>query len=263
MFVGNSDAAWERYGKLNPYFGVCTQEKYKSKNLNESALEEFFQSGEEQIKSVFDIVQERVDRNFRPTRALDFGCGVGRLTIPLARVCHSVVGVDASESMLNEARKNCLRNNDVANVYWIRSDDKLSKVSGTFDFVLSLIVFQHIPPPRGEMILKSIVDRLDPGGVGVLHFTYSSRVPRVAFLRAVQWVRRYVPLANNFVNLTVRKKPFFYPLMQWHNYNLNNILLILQEKSCELSYLIFTNHGGHLGVILFFQKKQFEPYSPF
>jgi SAM-dependent methyltransferase len=252
VFTGKSDAAWRRYGKVDPYFGVCNQDKYQRQNLNGDILEEFFQSGAEYINFILRVVREHVDGEFRPARALDFGCGVGRLTIPLAQVCSHVVGVDVSCHMLNEAQKNL--HDRTTNVDLQIADDKLSNVSGTFDFVVSFMVFQHIPPQRGEAILKVIIDRLDTGGIGVLHFTYHRRAPRIK--HAVQWTRKYVPFANNFVNL-LQKKPFLYPLMQWNNYNLNSILLLLQEQNCGHSYIRFTDHGEHLGVILFFQKKTF------
>src|SRR5215204_1073046 len=109
MLTEGSDAVWERYGRLDPYFGVLNKEPYKSENLDASALEKFFRSGEEDVRSFLKVAQEHFDSGFQPTRALDFGCGVGRLTIPLAGVCSRVVGVDVAPSMLEEAQKN-LRN---------------------------------------------------------------------------------------------------------------------------------------------------------
>jgi len=252
MFTGNSDAAWERYGKLDPYFGVAGDEKYKMGNLDESSLEEFFESGEKHVNLILKAIREHLDSDFQPTRALDFGCGVGRLTIPLARTCSHVVGIDVSDSMLNEARKNCLREGVVENVDLVKSDDDLSRVSSTFDFVTSFITFQHIPPRRGESILKTIIDRLDTNGVGALHFLYFRKSSRVRDV--THWMRKHVPLANNFMNL-IQKKPPLYPLMQMNIYRLSNICSILQERGCGHSYIRFIDHGEYLGVLLFFQKK--------
>ena len=66
MFTGNSDAAWERYGKLDPNYGVWNEDKYKTKDLSESTLEEFFRSGEN-IDSLLRIVSEDLTSNLRPT----------------------------------------------------------------------------------------------------------------------------------------------------------------------------------------------------
>jgi SAM-dependent methyltransferase len=233
---------------------VFTDEKYKTGELSESLLKEFFESGEQQIDSVLKSVRQHLDSSFQATRALDFGCGVGRLTIPLAKTGAHVVGVDISDAMLNEARKNCLKNSVLDRVDLVKSNDTLTKVRGTFDFIVSLIVFQHIPPKRGALILRAMIDRLDSEGVGVLHFTFLRRAPMLKVRHIVQWTRKYLPFANNVANL-MQKKPLATPLMQWNNYNLNYLFSVLQEKGCGHSYIRFTYHDGHLGVILFFQKK--------
>jgi 2-polyprenyl-3-methyl-5-hydroxy-6-metoxy-1,4-benzoquinol methylase len=160
MFTGNSDAAWRRYGKQYPYLGVLTDENYKTGELSENFRKEFVQSGEERIDSLLERVRKHLDSSFQATRALDFGCGVGQLTIPLAKTGVHVVGVDISDAMLSEARKSCLENGVLDRVDLLESDDTLTKVQGTFDFMISLIVFQHIPPRRGVLILKAMIDRL-------------------------------------------------------------------------------------------------------
>jgi 2-polyprenyl-3-methyl-5-hydroxy-6-metoxy-1,4-benzoquinol methylase len=96
---------WEYYGKNDPYFAVATFEKFKKANLTEQAKNEFFQTGEEHIEKVWNEIQKHFVENFRPKRGLDFGCGVGRLVVPLANRCEKVVGVDISNVMLQEAQK--------------------------------------------------------------------------------------------------------------------------------------------------------------
>lgn len=253
MLGGSSDSAWEKYGEIDPYFGVCVDEKYRNASLGEDAYAEFFKSGEDYIDVILETVRRHVQEGFQPTQAMDFGCGVGRLVLPLARVCERVVGVDISDSMLREARKNC-DERSLANVELVRSDDRLLNVAGTFDFIHSVIVFQHIPPERGIMILRAMIDRLAENGVAALHFTYARRASLAR--RAVHAMRKKVPLVNGLVNV-VQGRPLRYPLMQMNNYSLNRIFAVLQETGCQHSYLRFTDHGGHLGVVLFFQKKAF------
>ena len=92
----NTDNEWEEWGKNNPYYGVLTHEKYRSKNLDENVKLEFFESGKKQIEHVISTCRRQIDKSFSPEMALDFGCGVGRLTIPLAKIAGHVVGVDVS-----------------------------------------------------------------------------------------------------------------------------------------------------------------------
>jgi ubiquinone/menaquinone biosynthesis C-methylase UbiE len=225
-------------------------EKFHGDRLDADTRNEFFNSGEEHIRSVLELVRRYVDPAFTPTEALDFGCGVGRLLIPLSRICNRVVGVDVSDAMLLEAQRNCDRHS-IGNVELAKSDDQLSQVTGTFDLIHSVIVFQHIPPIRGIQIFRSLLARLANGGVGVLHFTYERRASyrrRIAY-----WIRNRVPIANGFVNLA-RGRSWSYPFMQMNNYRMNQILAILQDAGCEDVTIRFTDHGGHLGAILVFRK---------
>jgi len=104
--ITNTDDAWEWFGKNQPYFSVLVEAKYKNEQLNEEAKKDFFSTGETYVNLVLRTIKEHFDTNFIRKRAFDFGCGVGRLTIPLSAACKQVVGVDASPSMLEEATKN-------------------------------------------------------------------------------------------------------------------------------------------------------------
>ena len=106
-------------------------------------LDEFFATGEREIETVLSIA-EGLGRPVRRERALDFGCGVGRLTRALARRFANAVGVDVSPEMVRQASElnaelgNC---EFVANV----SDDLGRFDDAYFDFVYSNKVLQHMP----------------------------------------------------------------------------------------------------------------------
>jgi ubiquinone/menaquinone biosynthesis C-methylase UbiE len=247
----NTDKDWEFYGKSNPYFGVVSHEEFRTKNLSEQAFTKFFDTGKEHIEFILNLVKEHIAPDFKPSRALDFGCGVGRLVIPLSSACSSIVGIDVSDSMLQEARKNAQRMG-ITNVDFIKGDDTLSGVSGTFNLVHSYIVFQHIPCDRGEILFQRLIDLLEDGGIGVLHFTYNDNL---SFLQKTKLrILKTVPFAAKFANI-LKKRPANEPLMQMNEYNLNTLLSILQKSGCKSPYLHFTRHSGHFdGVILCFQK---------
>ena len=80
------------------------------------------------------------------------------------------MGVDVSDAMMAEAARNC-RERKITNVSFVKSDDRLSRLEGTFDLIHSIIVFQHIAPHRVELLVRGLVSHLEPGGVGALHFT--------------------------------------------------------------------------------------------
>ena len=249
MFTGESDKAWKAYGRTEPYYGVLSDERFRKKHLTPRALEEFFRSGEQDLDFFLATIRRHFDPQFTPKRALDFGCGVGRLTIPLARISSEVVAADVSTEMIAEAKRNCERRS-ISNVEFVQSDDRLSAVTGKFDFILSYIVFQHIPSRRSERILRAILDRLADGGFGCLHFNYTG--PGSWARRVFHHARKIVPLLNNFANL-MERKPFFAPMMQMNRANLNRVFCRLQKCGCENVIVRFTNHGNELGLILFFK----------
>ena len=99
----NTDKEWEKWGQRDPYYGVLTNTKFRSKNINEEAKTEFFASGDQHVHHVLSTVRKFIDPAFVPTLGLDFGSGTGRVTIAMAQVMKEAVGIDISDSMLQEA----------------------------------------------------------------------------------------------------------------------------------------------------------------
>lgn len=255
MLPKNTDKDWEYYGEVAPYFGVITDDKFRPENLSESVLEDFFNSGAEQIGQTLDLIAKHIDLDFTPERCLDFGCGVGRIVLPLARRFSHVVGVDVSVGMLEEAKRNSEKFG-IGNVEFVESDDTLSKVSGSFDFIHSYIVMQHISVERGEKLLLRLLELLNTGGVAALHFTYSwdgwlqhaTRAQRFS-----RWLKESVPGMLGLMHL-VKGRRFSHPYMLMNPYDMNRILSILQGHGCSQVHLQFTDHAGHWGAMLMFQK---------
>lgn len=252
MFNGNTDREWERFGATDPYYGVITDEKYRKGNLTPEAKETFFKSGEQHIAKVMASIRKHIDSTYAPRKALEFGCGVGRLVIPLAKLAEHVVGVDISESMITEAKRNC-ESVSIRNVTFLKSDDSLSQLLGEkYDLIHSYIVFQHLPVQRGEAIFKRLLQRLENGGVCVVHFTYAKRSKmRIA----ISWIRSYIPVAKNFINL-IRGRAFLAPQMAMNSYDLNRLLFLVQQQQIRDFYAEYTDHSGELGILIYFRKPE-------
>ena len=97
----NTDKAWEQWGQQDPYYEVMTLDRFRGGGNRA----EFFHTGREDVNLALSRY-ERVFGSLRGGRALDYGCGVGRLTLALADHFPEVVGLDISDSMLREAGKN-------------------------------------------------------------------------------------------------------------------------------------------------------------
>lgn len=245
----NTDKEWEKLGRDDPYFGVVTHEKYHQSNLTEERKEEFFQSGSRHITEVLETIRKHVDPDFRINSAIDFGCGVGRLAIPLAKFADSVTAVDVSDSMLEEAKRNC-KSRSIGNVKLVKADDGLTSLEGRFNFIHSFIVFQHIPVRRGELILRNLLAHLEEGGVCVAHFTYNSGK---RMRRLVSFMKSWIPLSANVANL-MKGRPFLAPQIQMYEYDLNRLFSVMQNAGAINCHAEFTDHSGDLGVMLYCKK---------
>jgi SAM-dependent methyltransferase len=244
-----TDDVWAFYGEHDPYFGVLTDDAFLSGSLTEESRQEFFSTGQSYVESLRETIGKQLCSSFAPTRALDFGCGVGRITLPLARFCSTVVGVDISEAMLAEARHNSEREG-LTNIEFMRSDDDLSSLTGTFDFIHSFIVFQHITPERGLAMMKRILHVLTEGGIGALHFTYFDDLTPLERARYILYMR--VPALWALKNKMLLRPS--HPMLQMHNYSLSKLFRLLQTENCHKLSVQFSYHGKFGGVILLFEK---------
>jgi 2-polyprenyl-3-methyl-5-hydroxy-6-metoxy-1,4-benzoquinol methylase len=251
----DSNRTWQFFGTYDPYYGVVPFEEYHSEKINDLARQQFFESGRQHVERVVQLIKTHFDPSFAPERTLDFGCGVGRVLIPLAAVSKIITGVDISTGMMQAAAKNCAEQG-ISNAEFIQSDDTLSRLTGTYSLVHSHVVLQHIPIKRGEVIFNRLVDLVAPGGIGAIHVTYfrDTRMRYNLLYRA----RLYLPFFNGIVNL-ILKKPYSYPLMQMNEYNVSRLLHVLHTKNCHKLFCTFSAHpASHInyeGIILFFQKK--------
>lgn len=98
-------------------------------------------------------------------RALDFGCGAGRLTRALADLFDEAVGVDISQRMLDEARASSTRHANCS-FELLSTPDLSSYETASFDLVLSHLVLQHLPDEA--LIIRCVeefVRVVRPGGL--------------------------------------------------------------------------------------------------
>lgn len=235
---------WERLGSLEPYFAVLTESRFLRENLSPESLAAFQASGEEDVARIAALATAVEGKPFRPRRALEFGCGVGRLTFPMAARAGTVVGVDAAPSLLGIARAEATRRG-VRNVELLLVEDLALLERGTFDLIYSYIVFQHIPPSEGEEYLRELLRLAAPEATVVLHFALSRpggavRKALRALRASSRWIHRLGTLVRGDRNL---------PYMQMNTYERRRIERILAGEGFDRPAIEPTEHGGVLGGI--------------
>jgi SAM-dependent methyltransferase len=244
----NTDRHWRRWGETNPYFSVVTFPEFDATQITKNR-DYFFETGRHFVSTILHDIQ-RLYGDLGRSRALDFGCGVGRLVLPLSKNFDHIVGVDISEAMIAEARENCATAG-IHNVQFALSDDVLSAVKGTFDLVHSYNVLQHVPVDRGLKLTAEILSRLQPGGVAVLHYSIQRTMPlRKAFGYTV---RNSIPLGGILWNL-MRFRSWKTPDMQMNNYPLMEIVRIFEHNRLGEIFIVPERHADALTVRVYGRK---------
>jgi SAM-dependent methyltransferase len=182
-------AAWDELGRRDPHWAILSEPGRQGSWDDEG----FFATGRTEVEATLADVGDLLGAH---DAALDFGCGLGRLTQALAAHFALVTGVDVARSMVEGAQARNAFPDRVA--YLVNTAATLPFDDATFDFVYSNLVLQHVPPPGAERYISELVRVLRPGGVLVFQ-ELSHRAPTVrnAVLRVLpRGVRRFVRKAR-------------------------------------------------------------------
>jgi ubiquinone/menaquinone biosynthesis C-methylase UbiE len=184
---------WEILAQADPMWGALMDPEKVDGGWEPAA---FFAVGEEEIATVFDQLSKLGVEPDLDGRALDFGCGIGRLTQALASRFNSACGVDISPTMIKLARD--------ANRYphkceYIVNDaHELSLFEDSqFAFIYTSVVLQHMEPRFSTQYLREFARVLAPGGVLVFQVpdrVEPGRSPRQKAAQLAYNLRRAVGL---------------------------------------------------------------------
>src|SRR6266404_436869 len=92
------ERTWESLAQDDPMWAICTDPARRGRRWEPS---EFFATGETEIETVMKHISDLgVHVDFSGI-ALDFGCGIGRLTQALGRRFRKCIGIDISTTMID------------------------------------------------------------------------------------------------------------------------------------------------------------------
>lgn len=126
-------------------------------NRNESEMEVYYKAFRQ------EIVQTLLESHIKEgSRILDIGCQFGDMSLPLAPVVDSLIGLDLLARQIERARDNA-RSHNIANALFLVGDARsLPFQSSSFDIILFLEVIEHITDATPA--LAEIRRVLKPGG---------------------------------------------------------------------------------------------------
>lgn len=140
-------------------------------------IAEFMATGDAEVDTVMSHLARIGQVPDLNGEALDFGCGVGRLTQAVSRRFARCVGVDISRQMIEKA---VASNHHAHCRYIVHSETRLPFADASFSFIYSNIVLQHVPARFAVEYLREFVRVLAPAGILVFGVQDSFAAPDVA-----------------------------------------------------------------------------------
>jgi 2-polyprenyl-3-methyl-5-hydroxy-6-metoxy-1,4-benzoquinol methylase len=239
------DERWDAFVEREPYFAVLTAPKFRRANLTDSHLREFFASGERLADWIFREIDTHVLPEFAPASILDYGAGIGRLSLAFASRAGSIVAVDRSEQMLHVARREANRRSETIE---FQTPRELFSSNRQFDLVSTISVFQHMRQDEGLSLFQELLARVRPEGIGVFHFP--SRLTTSPTIRVVHGLRNFSRQLNALLNV-VTGKDASEPFRPVHAYDLGAIFDLLSRTPVPSCHVAFEHQSGFDGVFVF------------
>ncbi len=153
---------WDALGHDDPHWAILSRPDKRGGRWNN---DEFFAAGEIEIAAI-QAYCEQLGRPHQRRMAVDFGCGIGRLTRALGSRYDHVIGVDISPSMLAQALS---ANAHLANVCFVENAqprlDFLADAS--VDLVYSVITLHHMPSRLQRAYIAEFLRVLAVDGLAV------------------------------------------------------------------------------------------------
>ena len=203
--------AWDDWARVDPLWAILTEPTTDHGAADEEA---FFRSGRDAVEMILAEAR-RLGRPRDHRVALDFGCGVGRLTQAIASEFETTLGLDIAPTMIEQAERRAADAGVAGCRYAVHADDDLARFrDGSIDFVCSLLVLQHLPATDAIVTYVSeFVRVLAPGGIAV--FQLPTRIPtsgEAPSLRARLGLRRRVTSLLRSLGASPR---FLYDRLGW------------------------------------------------
>jgi SAM-dependent methyltransferase len=226
---------WDGFAQVDPFWAICADPDRHGRSRHRWTQEEFFATGQTEIDRIMQYLQGLELSLDVTSAALDFGCGVGRLTRALSHCFHDCWGIDISPTMIRLAEQ---FNADRPGCHFCVNDtDNLHRFAdATFGFAYTSIVLQHISPRYIARYLLELIRVLKGGGIFVFQVADQERISRSAKLRHTLAYRRWITQLLRRKNTTA-----FH--MEMHCFPERDVRALLAGQPVRLVDVQLTNSG--------------------
>jgi SAM-dependent methyltransferase len=216
---------WDALGRADP---LWANQFVPAKKGNRWDLAEFFGTGEREVAEL-EAWLAACGVPPRHGRALDFGCGVGRVSQALAGRFEQVDGVDIAPSMIELARRHNQRG-ERCRFHLNAAADLSIFDDGSFDLVCSLYVLQHVQPGYARGYLREFLRVLRPGGVLAVGVpSHPAVTPRGLLFAA---------LPNRLLNAYRRRRYGYDGVMELHGLRRAEVVELLTAAGGEVAAVV-------------------------
>ncbi len=156
---------WRRMGDDRPHWSVTGKDEHLPDRLAENRAS-FENSGQDDLNMILAVLARSGMPADLFAHVCDFGCGVGRISLPMAGRFLRVTACDVSEAHLRHGREAAARLG-IGNINFVLVEPPHFGMTQPFDLWFSHLVLQHNPPPIIAAILRRMFALLSPGGVAL------------------------------------------------------------------------------------------------
>lgn len=155
---------WEKLGREDPHWSVLSDEVFRAEGIRR-ATARFDNSGVQETRRLIGGLKRQ---GIAPPFAVgvEYGCGLGRVSLPLSAHCGVLHAYDISEPHLRLAREAAAAKG-VTNIEFGCVQDPAGALVQDYDLFYSTLVFQHNPPPVIVELIRAALSGLRKGGAAV------------------------------------------------------------------------------------------------
>jgi ubiquinone/menaquinone biosynthesis C-methylase UbiE len=257
---------WEGFAHADPLWAILTDHARENGGWDH---QEFFSTGRREISTVLTYLETLHLTPDWSGRALDFGCGIGRLTQALSEYFAATCGIDISPEMIRQAEAHN-RFPDKCRYVVNPSSDLAVFPDDHFSFLYSSIVLQHIPFAFTRKYLQEFVRVLKPGGLLVFQIPDRYREPPASetpTLRKRLRIRSRIKSLLQYVGSTAHgRESNSYQLkgytLEMHSVREDVVRQILRRSGARILDVRLTNSTavGFNGNLLFLDQEPAHGY---
>lgn len=243
---------WEDNAGLDPLWAILTREGGAWTET------EFFATGQEEIARLFAFMGAGGFAPAGPVPFLDFGCGVGRVTFPLAARLGPGIGVDVSERMVALARSYSASRAPSVRFVVNRTTDLSVLGPARFGFVYSHLVLHHLTPRDQLTYLNALLGTLAPGGVAAIQTIEPCGDGRRTPLRELVPTRFRRLVRRAVAALRGAPPPAARPVVAMHTLAEDRVVRAVAIQGCQILAAPYSNSAepDHRGRVEFFEREE-------